>query len=96
MFFISIIKYRIFLRAGSYFQNINIRMTSVAGFKIMISFCMHFLQEYMHLIANLMISNAKESLKVISIPDIEIVLHRDGFPSLGESYEVMKTDNKSG
>lgn len=43
-----------------------------------------------------MISNTKESSKVISIPDIEIVLHRDGFPSLGEDYDVIKTDNKSG
>ena len=31
-----------------------------------------------------------------SVPNIKIILQRDGFPSLGEGYDVMKTDNKSG
>lgn len=43
-----------------------------------------------------MIPNAEERLKIISVPDIETNLYRDGLPSLGEGYDVMKTDNKSG
>lgn len=43
-----------------------------------------------------MVPSAEEGLKIISVLNIEIILHRDGFPSLGEGYDVMKTDNKSG
>lgn len=48
------------------------------------------------LIANLMVPNAKQGLTIISVPNIKIILHRDGFPSLDEGYDVMKSDNKSG
>lgn len=43
-----------------------------------------------------MAPGAEKGLKIISVPNIEIILYRDGFPSLGDGYDVMKTDNKSG
>lgn len=43
------------------------------------------------LIANLKFLDIEEGLKLISAPNIKIILHNDGFPSLGEGYEVMKT-----
>lgn len=47
------------------------------------------------LIANLMVPTAEEGLKVVSVPNFKIILHRDGFPSLGEGSDVMEMDNKS-
>lgn len=40
------------------------------------------------LIVNLMVPNANQGLTIISVPNIKIILHRDGFPSLDEGYDV--------
>lgn len=42
-----------------------------------------------------MVPNAKQDLKINSVPNIKIIRHRDGFPSLDESYDVMKSNDKS-
>lgn len=42
-----------------------------------------------------MVASAKESLKIISVSDTKIILHRVDFSSLGKGYDIMKTDNKS-
>lgn len=41
-----------------------------------------------------MVPSAKQDLKINSVPNIKIILHRDGFPSLDEGY-VMKSNDKS-
>lgn len=42
-----------------------------------------------------MVPNAKQDLKINSVPNIKIILLRDGFLSLDEGYDVMKSDDKN-
>lgn len=42
------------------------------------------------MIANLKFPGVEEGLKVISVANTKIILHRDGFPSLSDGYDIMK------